>query len=64
MLIQIPISDFHKAGIERRTKKYLEMLKSSPLEIANQTEEIEPIPYEDLWDIILSNLDTKFYSAK
>jgi len=64
MLLQAPISGFHKAGTERRAAKYLEQLKSAPLEITNQAYEVEIIPYEDLWDIIIEHLDTRFYKAK
>ncbi len=64
MLLQIPISGFHKAGIERRAKKYVDMLSSVPLEIARQANEIEIIPYEDLWEIIIDALETRFYRPR
>jgi len=64
MLLQIPISGFHKAGTERRAKKYFDQLKGVSLEIANQANEVEVIPYEDMWGIIIESLETKFVRFK
>ncbi len=63
MLLQIPISNFHKAGVERRAKKYYDKLLATPLDIASQGHEIEIIPYEDLWAFVMESLDTKFYKV-
>lgn len=64
MLLQIPQSGFHKAGVLRRSEKYYQQLKAIPLEVANQTHGIEIIPYEDLWEFALESLDTKFYKRR
>ncbi len=64
MLLQIPNCDFHKAGVERKTKSYLTQLKSVPLEVANQGFEIEIIPYEDLWEFLMESLETKFHKSR
>lgn len=61
MLLQIPISYFHKAGVERRVAKYLKRLLDNPLNISKQAREIEIIPYEDLWDFVMDSLGTKIY---
>lgn len=61
MLLQIPNSNFHRGGVERRAKRYYDQLKASPLEIAKQAHEIEIIPYEDLWEIVLESLSPRFY---
>lgn len=61
MLVQVPASNFHKAGVTRRAEKYLQKLKAFPLNIANQTHEIEIIPYEDLWEMAISSLDHNFH---
>ena len=61
MLLEIPRSDFHKIGVERNTKQYLEKLNNTPLEIAKQAAEIEIIPYEELWKIIFDSIDSKFH---
>ena len=56
MLVQIPISSFHPVAVERKAKKYVEKLHSEPMEIAEQAREVEIIPYEDLWSIIVDLL--------
>jgi hypothetical protein len=63
MLLQVPASSFHSVGVERKAKKYADKLKEQPLEIANQNHEVELIPYEDLWQIVLSQLGKKFHVA-
>jgi len=64
MLLQIPKANFHRAGVERKVKKYHETLLDTPLEVANQAHEVEIIPYEDLWEFILESLETKFHRRK
>lgn len=61
MLLQIPISGFHRNGTVRRADKYIKRLKTVPLEVANQTHEVEIIPYENLWELALNSLDNKFH---
>ena len=61
MLLQIPNANFHRTGVKRKAKRYYDTLLETPLEIVNQADEIEIIPYEDLWEFILESLDVKFY---
>lgn len=61
LLQQIVVADFHKAGVMRRAEKYLDQLRKMPLDAASQDHEIELIPYEDLWDLIVETLTAKFY---
>ncbi len=61
MLLQIPACSFHKSGVIRKTQSWYNKLKSTPLEIANQPNEVEIIPYEDLWEYIVDSLETRFY---
>jgi tetratricopeptide (TPR) repeat protein len=56
MLLQIPIYAFHSERVTRHTKKLHEMLCSVPMEVANQTYEIEIIPYEILWELTIGTL--------
>lgn len=56
MLLQIPMHSFHSDRVTRHTQKLSEMLRSVPMEVANQTWEIEIIPYEHLWQLTLSTL--------
>ncbi len=61
MLIQIPISGFHKSGVERRAKPYLKKMKTIEINFNNQAHEVEVLPFEVMWQLILDSLDTKFY---
>jgi hypothetical protein len=64
MLVQIPISNFHSVAVDRKAQKYVDKLKSVPLEVAEQVREVEIIPYEDLWNIIRDLMTIKPYSKK
>lgn len=59
MLLEIPLQNFHPVAIRRHTEKYWQRLKKVPLETAQQTREIEIIPYEKLWAIILEHLENR-----
>ncbi len=61
MLLQLPAASFHKKGVIRKAKKYWDKLLSVPLEEANQSSELEFIPYESLWEFVLDSLDNKFH---
>ncbi len=56
MLLQIPAANFHRAAVLRKSEDLLKKLKSVPIEMANQTHEIEIIPYEDLWNFAINTL--------
>lgn len=64
ILLQLPEAGFHRAGVVRKAQKYLDKLKTVPLEIASQPFEIEIIPYEDLWQFALDSLENKHFTAK
>jgi hypothetical protein len=64
MLLQIPLNDFDGERTEIKSKKYWDRLIALPLELANQTHEIEIIPFEDLWIFILETLEKKQTRAK
>lgn len=59
MLVQIPVGSFHKVAVNRKADKYVTRLKTVPLEIAEQAREVEIIPYEELWEFILTMMDPK-----
>jgi hypothetical protein len=59
MLLQIPSASFHREAVIRRTSKLFGQLRSTPLEVAGQAFEVEIIPYEDLWEIVLETLENK-----
>lgn len=56
MLIQVPEAAFHREAASRKAARFVKQLKSMPLDLANQAHEIEIIPYEDLWEMILELL--------
>jgi len=57
MLLQLPKNAFQKEAVAEKTKSYFNQLTSIPIETANQTHEIEIIPYEKLWAIVLTLLE-------
>lgn len=57
MLLQLPLRNYHPIAVKRHTDNYILKLKSEPIEQANQAVEIEIIPYEDLWDLIINFLN-------
>lgn len=56
MLSQIPAGQFQRALVVPLAAPFLSKLKTAPLALANQTEELEVVPYEDLWDLALESL--------
>ena len=57
MLLQIPKRHFNRIAVNRHTQKLKEKLKSMPIYEAKQSFEIEIIPYETLWEMVLDSLD-------
>lgn len=64
MLLQIPVSGFHRAGVERRAKKYLKKMKTIEINFNNQAHEVEVLPFETMWAFILDALQNKFYKVR
>jgi len=56
MLLEIPKALFHPEAAHRKAKRYNQRLVDHPLELAMQPREVEIIPYEQLWRIILHYL--------
>lgn len=61
MLLCLPAASFHKIGVLRKADKYWKKLQSVPLEKANQSAELEIVPYEMLWEFVLEGLDEKWH---
>lgn len=59
MLLQLPQADFHPVAVRRKSKPYLAKLKTKPLNLAQQGSELEVVPYEILWEKVLSLVDEK-----
>ena len=56
MLVQLPRCFFRRKDLEKRTAAYYHQLQNVPLHLAQEAHEIEIIPYEDLWELVLESL--------
>jgi len=63
MLLQIPAASFHREAVLRKSEALHKQLHSVPLEVAYQTHEIEIIPYEDLWEMAMEDLQNQIYKS-
>lgn len=64
MLLQIADAGFHKTAVIRHAEKFVKMLAKMPLDFANQSHDIEIIPYEQLWKMALDSLENTIYTVK
>jgi hypothetical protein len=64
MLLQIPLANFHREAVARKSERHRKALSSVPLQAANQTHEIEIVPYEALWDMTIESLQLKIVKTK
>ena len=56
MLIEIPKNSFNRLRVERAAEKYFNRLLDSDIDLIDQPFEIEIIPYERLWAMIMNHL--------
>lgn len=56
MLNQLPRAFFRRRELERMTALQFQQLHNVPLGLAREAHEIEIIPYEDLWALVLEGL--------
>ncbi|TNE69184.1 MAG: hypothetical protein EP344_00550 [Bacteroidetes bacterium] len=64
MVLQIADSGFHRAAVIRNAEKHVKNLEGKPLDFANQSHDIEIIPYEDLWQMALDSLENTIYKPR
>ena len=57
MLMAIPKASFNRRQTIEKTAKDREKLEKVSIDIANQSADIEILPYEDIWDVLLEYLD-------
>ncbi len=62
MLLIIPKQGFNKKAVERSSLPLFNRMIQSEIQLIDQPFEIEIIPYENLWEIILSYLSTKHHN--
>ena len=60
MLVLMINSQFHKSGTIRRCSRHYNLLLANPISNSLLYGEIEIIPYEELWEIILTHLNDRF----
>ena len=56
MLLCIPVNNFKPDIVAMHSAKYEARMAKVPLNYTQQSAEIEILPYEDLWQLILNNL--------
>ena len=56
MILEIPKNSFNQLRVQRAAQKYFERLLDSEIELINQPFEIEIIPYERLWAMVMDHL--------
>lgn len=56
MLLEVVRNNFHVVAIERHAKKYHSRLLANPKLTSDEAAEVEFIPYENLWEIIINYL--------
>ncbi len=56
MLTTLPKANFHPKAVERKTEIHRKNLAQVPLQVSPQAFELEIIPYEDLWIMVLESL--------
>lgn len=64
MLTQVVSGRFERTQVEKKAEKHLNGLLKIPLDVANQTFEIEVIPYEMLWELVLKLLAQNALSVR
>lgn len=64
MLLTLPKNRFHPTAVQRKSQSYYKRLVAHPLEVSGQSFQIEIIPFEDLWSMVLSSLENQlFYNS-
>jgi hypothetical protein len=56
MLATLPSAGFHPKVVARKAEKHTKNLDQIPLPVSTQAFELEIVPYEDLWEIVLELL--------
>ena len=56
MILKIPDATYHPERLKRHTKKLYKTLVNTPTDIREQSSNIEIIPYESLWELVLELL--------
>ena len=61
MILGMVKANFHKNGTIRQTKDFYQKLVNTPIIEKSQSQYVEIIPYEQLWDMALSQLSNRAF---
>jgi hypothetical protein len=59
MILKIPDANYHPLRLKRHVEKFYKTLINTPPNIREQSSNIEIIPYEHLWELVLELLENK-----
>lgn len=59
MLQKLPDAGFHPLRVKRHTEKYYKRMVEAPIVIQENSKEVEIIPYEHLWEIVIELLELR-----
>jgi len=59
MILEIPKNDFDSKQITAKTIKHYTALKEIPIDVSSQSHDLELLPYEDTWELIIEILERK-----
>ena len=59
MLQKMPDAGYHPIRLQRHTKKYYTRMIEAPIVIQENSKDVEIIPYEHLWDIVIELLELR-----
>lgn len=57
MLAQLPKGNFHRAAVQRKAATYVKRLQEVPIDVSDQSHDLEIVPYEHLWEMVIEQLD-------
>lgn len=56
MVMQLPAGNFHLVAVGRKAAKYVSRLEEAPIDLKSQTYEVEILPYDTLWGMVVDVL--------
>lgn len=61
LLLIIPKQGFNRIAVERHSNKFYNLLVNAEIQLIDQPFEIEILPYEDLWELLLNYLSQQHH---
>ena len=55
-LAQLSVQRYHRAAVERHTRRYLKLMEKYPIAESSQAYYMEMVPFDTLWQLILGQL--------